>query len=325
MRYIFLFVSFFSLEILNAKIRILTFHYNRSCFLEMQCKLFNHFLIDDYELIVFNDARDSEEASLILEICNRYGVQCIRFDQENHLTDPLNFYLENQLSRPDIRSHVLFHGFKASDIAENPSVRHCHVIQYALDHYGYDHDDIVVVCDGDAFPIRPMSIRNLLQGYDIIGARRHIWTENLDFLWVVFTAFNPRLLPNVRELKFHLDVINHSLCDSGSHTYHYHARYPYLRVFKSDPIPSSKMRSFDAIDLQHKGFYFNEIELIKYLPETACVEFFFDHSLFHFGASSFITLIHEEKLRCVSHFVDRALKDPVYAGIWGLTEDLDQL
>jgi hypothetical protein len=286
----------------------------------MQCKLFNQFLMDEYELLVFNDARTLDDESSIKEMCNRYGVQCIRFDQERHLTDPLNQYLENQLARPEVRSHIAFNPHPNTlEIGGNASVRHCHVIQYALDNYGYDHDDIVVVCDGDAFPIRPMSIRNLLQGYDIIGARRHIWTENFDFLWVVFTAFNPRLLPNVRELKFHLDVINNSLCDSGSHTYHYHARYPYLRVYKSDPIPSSKMRIFNVSDLQKKGFLLNEIQLIKDLSETSCVEFFFDRCLFHFGASSFITLTHQEKLQCVSQFVDRALEEPVYGGIWRLS------
>lgn len=318
-RVLFLF-SFFVFECLNAKVRILTFHCNRPCFLEMQCKLFSQFLLDDYELLVFNDARTLDDEVSICEMCDRYGVQCIRFDQERHLIDPLNQYLENQLARPEVLSHVLFHpSLKAQDIAENASVRHCHVIQYALDNYGYNHDDVVAICDGDAFPIRPMSIRSLLRGYDLIGARRHIWTENFDFLWVVFTAFQPRVLPNVQELKFHLDVINNSLCDSGSHTYYYHARYPDLRVFKSDPIPSSKMRNFDNRELQNKGFSLNEIQLIKDLPETSCIEFFFDRCFFHFGASSFVTLTHQEKLHCVSQFVDRVLEEPVYGGIWGLS------
>ena len=56
-----------------------------------------------------------------------------------------------------------------SMIRENPSVRHFHVIDYALEHYGYDHDDIIVIMDGDNFLIKPLSIRELLGRNDIIG------------------------------------------------------------------------------------------------------------------------------------------------------------
>lgn len=71
------------------------------------------------------------------------------------------------------------------------------MIQYALDHYGYDHDDIIVILDGDAFPIRPLNLYHLLADNPIVGIKRLIQEDNMDHLWAPFIAFNPKALPKL--------------------------------------------------------------------------------------------------------------------------------
>lgn len=293
--------------VLDAKVRILTFHYNRPEFIELQSRLFDRFLVDDFEIIVFNDGPSEAMAASIRDMCLRCNIQCVRYEQEWHLINPLNEYIQEQLRRPGIRLYMPFQSTEIAYIAQHPTVRHCHVIQYAMDTYGYDHDDIVAICDGDAFPIRPLSLKHLLDLYDIVGERKHMWIENLDYLWVVFIAFDPRKLPHPRELKFHIDAIRDQLYDSGAHTYHYLARHPDLKVWKSPCRASSQLAQLSVDQLRVEGFSLPEIAWIKELPLPHCVEFSFDHSILHYGGSSFPGSGHCEKMEYVRKFVDQIM------------------
>lgn len=73
--FIFALLFFFYGE-LPAKIRILTFHYNKPDFIEWQYKTFKRFLMDDFELIVFNDAARSKDEKAIQEIFERLDKVC---------------------------------------------------------------------------------------------------------------------------------------------------------------------------------------------------------------------------------------------------------
>ena len=50
----------------------------------MQHKTLEKFLLDDYELVVFNDARDPKANSEIIEICTTLNLRCFRVPQEVH-------------------------------------------------------------------------------------------------------------------------------------------------------------------------------------------------------------------------------------------------
>jgi hypothetical protein len=120
---------------LFATVRILTFHYNQADFIEMQYKTFNKFLSDDFELIVFNDAKTEENEKAIENICHKYQIKCVRYQPEWHLTNPLNDYLKKRLEEPTTIGYWGWNGSTTiEEIGTHPSVRHCHVIQYALDH-----------------------------------------------------------------------------------------------------------------------------------------------------------------------------------------------
>lgn len=281
--------SVFLTHDLEAKIRFLSSQFNRPEFLEMQWRLLEKFVLDDYELIVFNDALDPQFEEAIRKVCEDNHIQCVRFEQEWHNTDPLNEYIYRILKDPSNRYDFLFDlvdgELTLGGVAQQSSIRHNHVIQYGLDHFGYDHDDIVVILDHDLFPIKPVSIRKLLEKSPIVGVEMKV-SDELHYLWVPFVAFDPTRLPNVRALKFNCDIINHYFYDTGAHTHHYLNANPevvsemhrrcYDKEFYHQPV--QKLKEF--------GFQKEEIQLIKSMPWPGCIEFYVDYNFLHYGVGS---------------------------------------
>lgn len=319
--WILIFAFFFTNQI-DAKIRLLTFHYNLPELIEIQHKTLKKFIKDDYELIVFNDARDPNTVREINEICNKYNILCVRFEPEWHLIDPLNERLLEWGEDPNIYSHIgsLVFTSEEGNLAvkpryNHPSIRHCHVIQYALDKFGYDHNDIVGILDGDCFPVRPISLRSLIADNDIVGIKKYVVEDKLDYLWVVFILFNPETIPHKEDLNFHVDLINNKVHDTGSHTYHFLKDHPDAKYFKFQGESSSGFYDWNDKQLKNYGFYSNEIAFIRDLdslknfPWPITVEFHVNNHFIHLGNSSFGLPGQREKINCVNRFLERTLNE----------------
>lgn len=297
---------------LVAAVRILTFHYNHADFIELQYKTLQHFLSDEFELIVFNDAPDVKNEKEIADACEEYGIKCVRFQQDWHLTDPLNLYLKKVLEEPSTVDPCWGWNSQTTleQLAQHPSVRHCHVIQYALDHYGYDHDDLIAIIDGDNFLIKPTSFRDLLGAHDFVGFSRHrdmgatyrkqlltAQAHSKQNMWVpsvIFIAFNPSKLPNVRELKFHVDVIsghpnyyNNYIGDSGAAACRYIMKYPDLKIkefywnYNEDFILSCSSK-----ELENMGFSYYLMQFMEDVYPQFVQLYAFEHFLHFVNVSS---------------------------------------
>lgn len=288
----------------------MTFHYNRPDYLEMQIKLLKKFILDDYELLVFNDARSFESSQAIEQVCNAYGVQCVRYEQDWHNNHPLTYKVLRQIENPSFLGSYLGgmdKGRTASDIGGNGSMRHCHVIQYALDFFGYDHSDIVAILDGDLFPIRPVSIRSLLEKKDLIGTYK---TEgDAKYLWVPFVAADMRTLPNKNDLQFHLDVIRNNLYDTGSHSHYYLLNNPKARVKKyryySNKFPIDTKSNLTET-LKNYKFNSSQIEAIEQILYYTNMEFHIDFSFLHTVGSSWLETT-SDKEAMIEKFLDELL------------------
>ena len=308
-RFLLIFVMCCGLQ-LEGKVRILTFHFNKPDFIELQVRACKQFLEHDFEILVFNDAADPTAEIAIRETCEKHGIQCIRYYPEWHKDNPINNIVESYLDNPQIYSHVKFHNYprpSLEDISICFSIRHSHVIQYALDHYGYDHDDIIVILDGDAFPIRPLDLYHLLANNSIVGINRLIQEDNVEYLWVPFIAFNPKTLPNLRDLRFSVSAIKNKVYDTGSESYHYLANNPSVCAKKILGYASTGFYTWQPNQIKSYGFTDDEIWLIKNLPWPNCVEFHIDNHILHFGASSFPLEGHHVKSEYVKAFFDRIL------------------
>lgn len=87
--------------------------------------------MDDYKLIVFNDARTFEDTQAIENSCNTYSVQYIRYEQDWHNNHPLTYRVLSQIENPSFLGSSLGgmdKGRTASDLEGNGNMRHCHVI-----------------------------------------------------------------------------------------------------------------------------------------------------------------------------------------------------
>lgn len=294
----------------SAKVRFLTFHYDKPEFIDIQYKTFKKFMLDDYELIVFNDAKDPAIEKSIQETCDKYGIQCIRFNQEWHEEAPLNYKIAEWLKDPKIFNPHTFISPNPRDIGKQPSVRHCHVIKYAMENFGYNHDDIVGLVDGDAFPIRPLSVRSLLSDCDIAGIRKNYYP--IEYLWVVFMVFDMRSFPNKKDLIFDLAVVDNMIHDTGSNLYHFLLDNPHIRCKKYDGLTGNNFPDKSVDALLSAGFSEPEIDLIQKENTKIPVEFHLDKRLLHFSTSSFNFSGHVEKLALVKDFAEKILADGPY-------------
>jgi hypothetical protein len=292
---------------LDAKPRLLTFHYNLPQFIELQHKTLQKFMCTDYELIVFNDARTEEMAQQIQATCDACGIQCIRYEQEWHTTHPLNTQISEYLKTPGVHSHITFDSSDPKVIGEQASVRHCHVIQYALDHYGYDHDDLVVIMDGDIFPIKPIHLYAITLGSDITGIYKEVPENDVSYFWVPFIALDMPSLPNKKDLRFHVDLIDDYVHDSGAHSFHYLENNPKVTTKKFSWLCTSHYSKKSASQMKRLGLDRDAIQLVKRLLWPMNVELHIEQHFLHFGGSSFVLWDHQTKEQVVTEFLNEIL------------------
>jgi len=282
----------------NGKIRFLTFHYNQPELIFLQNQAFKAFIQDDYEMIVFNDAATDEMAQQIQLACEKAGVHSVRYEQHWHETNLLNARVRSWLSNPAISFRDL--PDIPSNMLANGSVRHCHVIQYALDNFGYQYNDIVVILDGDLIPIRPISVRSLLHNAVIAGSFR----GNFLYFWVTFIAMDMLNLPDKEELFFSIDVINNVLRDSGAHSYYYLQRHRALprKIFQAIESHNLSSRDLESLKAKHR-FTESEYQLIKTIIESNHqVDFQVENHFLHLRASRSDEVMRT-KLPIVKEFV----------------------
>lgn len=228
-----------SISIIEAKILLFTYSYNRPDFIEIQHKTFKKFLKDEYEFVVFNDARDPHLYRQIKTTCKKLGITCIKIPQEIH-DQP---YLHRG---PGENYHA-------------PATRNSNVVMYSLHNYGFKHDDIVTLFDSDMFLIQDFSIREFMKDYDIAGLpqpRGHV-----QYLWIGLAFLDMRTMPNKTTIDFNCGKIDGIPVDAGEMTYHYLKNNPSLRVklfsaFGTDHLPQ------DSSGLQQ---YNNDPFLAKWL------------------------------------------------------------
>ncbi len=299
-------IFLFMAQELSAKVRFLTFQFNRPEFLELQLKLLEKFVEDDYEVIVFDDAIYPSLEEAFRNICEENKIQYVRFQPEWHKSDPLNEYVYQVFQDPNLETFFVFgpnREVTIEGISRHSSIRHNHVIQYALDHFGYDHDDIVVILDHDLFPIKSVSIRELLKKEPLIGIKID---SDHPYIWVPFVAFSPKRLPDVKELKFHCDRINGYFHDTGAHTYYYLKNHPEVSYTTYPRVLDRTFYHLPAEALKASGFFQEEIDLIKDMPWSGCIEFYVDYHFLHYGVGS--ADFHPIKQAGVLKYLEKILK-----------------
>jgi hypothetical protein len=246
--FIFLFINIFVAPNSSAQVLIFTTAYNRPDFIELQYKTFKKFLKDDYKFIIFNDADSDEKECAIREMCEQLNIECVRIPQCVH-THPTTMWA---------------------------SCRHGEAVQFAFEHSGFKHDDIVVLLDSDEFLLHEWSIREFLGEADIyvLHDQRFGWHMKPQL-----TILNMPNIPDAQTLNFRpgWEPSIKTFVDTGGLTKSYLLAHPKLRLkrgtmvgglYSSDhasngPFLYLNKHSTIAAYLGHVGYTDEEIKFIN--------------------------------------------------------------
>ncbi|MCL5875971.1 MAG: hypothetical protein M1114_05870 [Candidatus Dependentiae bacterium] len=281
--FIFLFTTF-----IQAKVLIFTYAYNRPEFIEYQHLTFKKFMLDEYEFVVFNDARDHEMANKIENMCKKYDLSCIRIPQEIH-------------NRPYLQR------WPGEDY-NHPTIRNVNVVQYSLNEYGFDHPGIVALLDSDMFLIKEFSFEEYMKEHQLAGlpqSKSHAGKQ-VEYLWIGLVFLDMPNLPDNRTLDFNCGRVGEVPVDAGGQTYHYITNHPQIAVQRMNVsyIP-------DKSHYNESCWFARQLFDLGYKEIQA--EFLLNSTFFHYRGGSNWDLqpanFHVKKWSTVKHIMDRLLTE----------------
>ena len=164
------------------KLFIFTFAVNDKFPIDIQYKQFKKYLQDDFEFIIFNDAFDTNTVHSIDKIAQNINVKCVRVPQKIHK--------DNQ----------------------NPSEAYAETLNWASRVYALndDHDTILLV-HTDIFPIRTVSVLDILGSHQIASVMesRPFLNTSIEYIYPTFTILKiSELKDKIHQLDFAGGKIN---------------------------------------------------------------------------------------------------------------------
>jgi len=176
-------------------IKIFTYSFNNPKYLEYQNKLLKKFLTEPFEFICIDNSIDMSIRQQLREVCNTNNIR----------------YEINQ--KPD---HSL-HG-----------TSHYSAVQWSFDTFMANGSGIAVILDHDMFPIKPISIKNLLNNADIAGAPQS--GQNVTYLHPSLIIMNLDTLTNKSSINFNGAKINEINFDIGANLHFYFKENPTVKI-----------------------------------------------------------------------------------------------
>jgi len=130
----------------RSPVIIFTYHCNRPDFVQLQAAALKQFILDDFKLIVINDAQSDEMRAAIDAASRSVGAESIH--------------------TPDYLDH------------SNPSIVVGRIVTWSMHDVALKrfNNSVVVLLEGDMFPIAPFAPLDFLSGFSVAGTqqgRRH--------------------------------------------------------------------------------------------------------------------------------------------------------
>lgn len=260
------------------KVLIITHAFNRPDFVELQDQTFKAFLQDDYEFVVFNDARDKKIRKEIKTACKKLSLRCISIPSQLHIN------------------------------RDQPSQRTSDSIQYSLEELGFKHDGIVFVIDSDMFLLHPFNITNFLKGCDLYGCIQYR-PQQVTYLWNGLIFMDMRTMPNKKSINFDCGRVNGEPVDSGGQIHHYLKNNPSLRWKYYSNIHINALPR-DRNSLKELGYdtIFTDFILSLNPNDPYSMEFHVDSNFLHYRAGGNWTnesiAYHTLRTNCLRNFLN---------------------
>lgn len=170
----------------------------------LQAAAIRRFFLDEYILVVINDAQSEEMRSAIDGESQSIGAESIH--------------------TPDYLDH------------SDPSTVVGRIVTWSVQDIALKrfNDSVIMLLEGDIFPVAPFAPLDFLSGFSIAGTqqgRRHATTGFLlRYLWVGLLLVDLKDLPNKHLLQMDVAVVGDVGGDTASAMHHFFAASPQVRV-----------------------------------------------------------------------------------------------
>lgn len=205
-------------------IKIFTFAAHRPDFIGLQLHSFRKYLRDDFEFVVFNNARfDNRGASYeaVRQACEREGVRSIDIEKDSAVLDKC---------QSTESSCTIFDGLGQYF---NANVACAYPLCWAWEHVISKEQQPIAVFDSDLFMVQPISLLEALRGYDICGIPQHRPSPDggvIKYLWNAFFMVNLPSIPEPKNLNWYCGQVHGVPVDVGGQTSQYLNAHPEVRV-----------------------------------------------------------------------------------------------
>lgn len=176
-------------------IKIFTFADKRPDFIPLQVATLRHFVDDDFEFTVFDNASSIVRSLRIRNKCKSLGVRWLRVAEQDH---------------------------------SNPTIACARPLQWSYDNLWKNDSGIVAVIDSDMFPVAKFSIENYLHGFNVAGTKQK--RGHVIYLWNGILFFDMRTLPDKDSVDFMFGNVEGQRTDVGGHLYYWIRGNPELRI-----------------------------------------------------------------------------------------------
>lgn len=253
---------------MTAPVLIITHNCNRPDLIPLQYASLQKHLYDEYEYLVYNDAKAASMRAQINETCAQLGISCIEIDQTIH----------------QIMHTPRYHCAAATEPMNHISQRGT-VIQHSLQHKGFEHNGIVALFDADLFLIKDFSITAYMQ--DIVLAGTLIEKDEIAYPWPGLIFINMPICPDKQDLLFTSGRANERPFDPGQMIHHFIESHPEISVDFFDKMycPTADFKSFEKVFhtflIEGKKYKFELLLNNTFLHYKGCTNWNYDSESFH--------------------------------------------
>ncbi len=199
------------ISLLEAKVTVCAHYFGQPEFIKYQYLFFKKNLLDEHELIIFEDSNDFKISEQIQKECEKYDIKYVHI--------PYSVFEKPNLPITDSGINVTSPSFQCSVAT-----------QYIYDNYVIPSEDICLILDNDIFLLSPFSIEKHLGTYSFSYVRQEKGQPNqlISYMLPNFVIFNPLMMPEKEQFDFNLGSILGARTDSGGYTYFYLQDYAFL-------------------------------------------------------------------------------------------------
>lgn len=240
-------------------IKIFTFASHRADFIPLQLYTFRKYLKEDFQFVVFNNARydwaGGTSLNGINEECNRAGIQVIEVQKDQALLDRCQSveFACTMLNRQGLYS--------------NANVAHAYAFCWAWDNIMSKETGPIAIFDSDVFLIQPTKLTDTLYPHQICrvldGKPRPDGTA-IHYMWPTFVLIDMARFPDPQTLWWYCGRIDNVPVDVGGQTYHYFQAHPDLDVYDVRHTHSPNEDSCPVHPADYDEFYLKDATVLHY-------------------------------------------------------------